>query len=193
MRSIEDYANHIIESVGLKFTQIEPTYKYDKKKKVGVSYRGNGVRFVRRKRKEWEYIINIQVGYDPYHSKIFFGFGIRNKDKMTIGNIVSYGGNNIGIYKNYKLDRLFFIEGKNLIIRNNDFGKECISYEDFNSEEIVNDICNTISNMYNSDADQEEKNTLLEYLRPAVVVLLMETKDLWDRLITKDEGKTLKK
>jgi hypothetical protein len=187
MRSIEEYANNIEKSVDLKFTEIEPTCKYDKKKKIGIIFHGKkSIRVFKRKGKECIKLLNIQI--DPIQRKIFFGFTVCNKDKKIIVHIVSYGGHDTALYKNYKLESLFFIKDKNYIIRDNDFDERVIPYEEFNIEDIVDNICNTVSKMYDEDTDLEEKNSLFEILKPALAVLLMETKDLWDRLITRNEN-----
>ena len=174
MRSVNDYASYIEKSLDLNFTKIARNMNYDEKKNIGIAKHGNKIIRV-FKREDEQYILLITIDLISQSTNISF------KNNNVSVCVSCFNGHDIIIYINHKKERAYYIEGVDFICRDKNGIEEYLSYEDFNSEIMVNDICYYITQIFGVDMNFDESNTLFEVLRPILLMLSIDTKDELDK------------
>ncbi len=185
MKSVEKYARVIVENSDLNFEKKTPRYSEDEKNKIGLAYIPQKwvkhVRFTKINGKDNMPFLYLQ---EDIIRKIFrLTLVVRENDKTDVVRIDSYGGHDIAIYKDYEQELLLFIHDTKFIIRDKSYLDTEISPSEFNVNDIVNEICNTIITMYDSEKWNEEIDGMLEFIRPAITMIIEDSKDLWKRRI----------
>ena len=206
----EEYLKAIAENAGLNLKEKDTWYFLDKKNKIGVLYlnkRWNkDIRVFHSDRKESGAFLYINE--DKVRKAIYITLVIRDSEKsdaVDFVRIVNYNGYDVVLFNNQKReynlfinDSLFFNDG-NITIRDKNNNEIKVTVGEFDVEKTINDICNTILNMeHKTDKWDEEINGLLEFVKPAIRLVVTNFKEnvnwlIESGLIVPTDEKTMKK
>lgn len=205
----EEYLKAIAENAGLNLKEKDTRYFLDKKNKIGVFYlnkRWNkDIRFFHTDREGSNAFLYINE--DKVRKAIYITLVIRDSEKsdaVDFVGIVNYNGHDVVLFNNqerdYNLfinDSLFFNDG-NITISDKNNNEIKVTVGEFDVEKTINDICNTILNMeHKTDKWDEEINGLLEFVKPAIRLVVTNFKEnvnwlIESGLIVPAESKTMK-